>query len=92
VLAVTWVAKPGQEEIVAALLRELAASAQTEPGCTEFRVHRSLDDPGRFLLFEVYQDAAAFEDHKQTEHFKRLVLDEGLKLLDRRERQYYEPL
>jgi quinol monooxygenase YgiN len=92
VLAVTWVAKPGEEEEVAGLLRELSASAETEPGCLQFKVHRALDDRRRFLLYEVYRDEAGFEAHQQTEHFKRLVLGQGLPLLEKRERLYYEPL
>jgi quinol monooxygenase YgiN len=92
VLSVTWVARPGEEERVAALLQELAAGARTEPGCSEFRIHRALDDGRRFLLYEVYRDEAAFEEHQRTEHFKRLVLGEALALLEKRERQYYEPL
>lgn len=92
VLSVTWVARPGEEDRVAGLLQELAASAQTEPGCSEFRVHRALDDRRQFLLYEVYRDEAAFEEHQRTDHFKRLVLGEGLALLEKRERLYYEPL
>ena len=92
VLAVTWVAKPGLEEEVADLLRELSASAETEPGCLQFAAHRALDDPRRFLLYEVYKDEAAFEQHQETEHFKRLVLGEGLARLEKRERLYYRPL
>jgi quinol monooxygenase YgiN len=92
VLAVTWVAKPGEEEQVADLLRELATAAETEPGCLQFKVHRSLDDQRRFLLYEVYRDEAGFEAHQQTAHFKRLVLAQGLPLLEKRERLHYEPL
>jgi quinol monooxygenase YgiN len=92
VLSVTWVAKPGQEETVAGLLNSLAEASSQEPGCLQFTAHRALDDESRFLLYEVYRDEAAFEDHQRTDHFKRYVLEAGLPLLEKRERLYYRPL
>lgn len=44
-------------------------SVETEPGCLRFEVCRAMDDPQHYLVYEVYKDAAAFEDHKRTERF-----------------------
>jgi quinol monooxygenase YgiN len=60
VLAVTWVAQPGAEEAVAAILREVAPLSRAEPGCLQYDVHRDPDDPRRFLLWERYRDEQAF--------------------------------
>ena len=38
-------------------------SVAEEPGCHQFDVCQDEADPGIFLLYEVYTDAAAFDDH-----------------------------
>jgi (4S)-4-hydroxy-5-phosphonooxypentane-2,3-dione isomerase len=92
VLAVTWVARPGEEAAVESILRRLGPLARAEPGCRQFDTNRSADDPRRFLLYEVYEDEAAFSEHNDSEHFKRYVLGEALPRLESRERTYYEAL
>jgi (4S)-4-hydroxy-5-phosphonooxypentane-2,3-dione isomerase len=44
------------------------ASVETEPGCRQFDVMRSQDAANRILLYEVYDDLAAFEAHAKTAH------------------------
>jgi quinol monooxygenase YgiN len=92
VLAVTWVARTGQEERVADILRTLAPLVRTEPGCVHFYPTKAQDDPCRFFLYEEYADEAAVQAHTESEHFKRLVLGEAVPLLESRERLYYSPL
>jgi len=92
VLAVTWVARPGEEERVAEALRKMVPPTQAEPGCIHYRVHRSPDDPRRFFLFEEYADESGLRAHMDSEHFKRHVLGEAVPLLESRERLAYLPL
>ena len=92
VLAVTWVARPGEEERVAGVLRKMMPPTQAEPGCIRYVAHRSLDDPRRFFLFEEYVDEAGLQAHIATEHFQTYVLGEAVPLLESRERLAYEPL
>lgn len=92
VLAVTWVAKAGEEEMVAEVLRKMVPPTQAEPGCVHYYAHRSADDPRRFFLFEEYVNEEAMKAHMESEHFKRHVLSEGLPRLDSRERLHYVPL
>jgi autoinducer 2-degrading protein len=41
-----------------------------EPGNRRFDVlERNDDDPTRFVLYEVYEDEAAFAKHQQTPHY-----------------------
>jgi quinol monooxygenase YgiN len=89
VIVAYWRPRAGQTEKIESILRELAAAARTEPGNLEFIVNRSNDDPSEFLLYEQYKDEQAFADHQQTPHFKKLVLEEALPLLERRERHAY---
>ena len=92
VLAVTWVARPGEEERVAEVLGALVPLARAEPGCLQFTAHRSVDDPRRFFLYEEYVDEAGFQAHTDTEHFEHHVLGEAVPRLERRERLAYRPL
>ncbi len=40
-----------------------------EPGALRFDVLQQLDDPTRFILYEVYRDEAAAAAHKDTTHY-----------------------
>ncbi len=47
-----------------------------EPGCLRFDVVQSVEDPGEFLLWEVYVDEEAAAFHKSTPHY--LAFREGI--------------
>lgn len=89
VIVAHWRARAGEESKVEGVLRDLAAAVRTEPGNLQFIVNRSHDDPREFLLYEQYKDEQAFRDHQETAHFKTLVLERGVPLLDRRERRVF---
>lgn len=48
-----------------------AAESVKEPGIARFDVIQQSDDPTRFVLIEVYRDAAATAQHKETAHYKK---------------------
>jgi quinol monooxygenase YgiN len=92
VIIARWRPRDGERDKVEAILRELAKEVRTEPGNLQFVVNRSVDDPDDFLLYEQYASEQAFRDHQQTPHFKRLVLEQAVPLLARRERQAFAVL
>jgi quinol monooxygenase YgiN len=55
-------------------------------------VNQSTSNQAQFLFYEVFKDAAAFEAHQQTPHFKSLILEDALPRLSKRERVQYVPL
>ena len=58
-----------------------ALASKQEPGCLRFDLLQQVDQPTRFMLYEVYRDEAAFkEEHIQTEHYRRWV-EKGVPLL-----------
>ena len=89
VVVARWRAKPGERAQVEAILRQLTKAVGAEPGNAGFAVHRRRDDPDEFLLYETYTDEASFLAHRETPHFKKLVLAEAVPLLERREIQAY---
>jgi quinol monooxygenase YgiN len=92
VLAVTWVAKDGEGDTVAEILRQARTLSRAEPGCLQYDVHRDRDDPNRFVLLERYVDDAALEAHGASQHFQELVIEGALPRLASRERVYLTPL
>ena len=82
-----------RQELLAEFERAIltnADSARTrEPGCVRFDVCQQEDDPTRWMFYEVYRDAAAFEAHRASPHFAtyQLVADRAVasKMLTRYE-------
>lgn len=91
-VSATWEAHDGEGDAVADILARLGSKAREEPGVKLFIVHRAVENPLHFLFYELFEDAAAFAAHQQTEHFKTLVLEQGLPRLAKRERVQYRPL
>ena len=85
----TWEARDGEADAVADILARFAPQARQEPGTKLFLVHRAVANPSQFLFYELFEDEAAFAAHQQTEHFKSLILGEGVPRLTRRERVQY---
>ena len=50
---------------------ENAKCSILEPGMRRFDVIQQSDDPGRFVLVEVYRSEPATLEHKQTSHYKQ---------------------
>ena len=46
-----------------------ARASRQEPGVARFDVVQQADDPTRFVLVEVYRDAASAVAHKETPHY-----------------------
>lgn len=52
-----------------AATRTNARLSLLEPGILRFDVLQQADDPVKFVLIEVYRDAAAAAAHKETPHY-----------------------
>ena len=48
-----------------------ARNTRREPGNLRFDVSQAEEDPGRFLLYEVYHTKEDFAAHQQTPHYLR---------------------
>lgn len=92
VVVARWVARSGEEERVASAISKLIAPSRAEPGCLAYRPVRELDDPRSFLIFEEYVDRDAYDAHAASDHFRRYALEEGIPLLEGRERSYHQPI
>ena len=52
------------------VLQQARDSVEREPGCHQFDVLVDEKDPATIVLYETYTDAAAFDTHRTTDHFK----------------------
>jgi quinol monooxygenase YgiN len=68
---------------------ENADASLAEDGCSVFDVCVDPKDPTCVMLYEVYSDEKAFEQHQQTPHFKK-YLAEAVPLLASRERRFWK--
>jgi quinol monooxygenase YgiN len=80
----------GRAEDVLALLPQLAEASRAEPGNVSFVAYRSLDDPHDVVLLERYASRDAFAAHRESPHFKSLVLEQIAPLLERRVVETYD--
>ena len=51
------------------IVENARASVRDEPGCQQFDVVIPQGDADRVVLYEIYDDAAAFDVHKKMPHF-----------------------
>lgn len=85
-------AKPEHLDAFKAATIENAYHSRKEPGVVRFDFIQQTDDPTRFMLLEVYRDAAAQASHKEAPHYKAWVEKVGDLLAESRTRQTYTPV
>ena len=66
-------ARPGLADAFRERIVELVRQVRREPGCVTFTAYEARDTPGRFYLYEIYTDAAAFDTHLKTGHVHAFI-------------------
>jgi quinol monooxygenase YgiN len=92
VLAVEWRAHEGSEDQLADLFLKMQEASRQEPGCLMYIVHRHVADQRRFFIYEQYKDDHAIDAHRNSPHFKRLVVEEIHMIATRTVGELYHPL
>lgn len=70
-------------EMVEAAKVDAKASVANEPGCRRFDVLVPRDGAERVVLYEIYDDEAAFQAHLETPHLKQFRDSIGSLVADR---------
>jgi quinol monooxygenase YgiN len=91
VVSVTWIAKEGEADAVAAALERLREPTLAEPAVQAWIPHRDPQDPNVFYIYESYDDEAGYTAHTETEHFKADGFGDAIPRLAERKRAFYEP-
>jgi quinol monooxygenase YgiN len=92
VCTATWTAQVGREGIVRDALARLSPVTRTEPGNIYYQAYVDPEEPSVFHIFEVYTDAAAFEEHRTSPHFVEHAVGKAIPVLESREREVYATL
>ena len=84
--------QPGQADLVASALLDLADPSRAEPGCLLYDVCRSKADPNDLLVLEEWESQAALDAHMATPHFQAFVARIGGALAGAPEMTFVERL
>jgi quinol monooxygenase YgiN len=74
-------AAPGNEDAVAAVIRDVLPPTRAEPGCLQIDAFRSKRDSRLFYIHSRWRDEAAFDRHADLPHTARF-LDRAAPLVD----------
>ena len=80
----------GMRDAVFAILPKLIEASRNEPGNLAFDAYLNVDDPRSYVLLERYASRAAFAEHRETPHFKELMLGQILPQLESRVIERYD--
>ena len=70
IITATCQANEGKGDEVEQAYKKFGPQAQNDPGTVTFDILRSIDDPSKFLVYEVYENEEAQKYHASTPHFK----------------------
>jgi quinol monooxygenase YgiN len=80
----------GQRDAVFAVLPKLIAASRKEPENLAFEAYLNMGDPRSYVLLERYTSRAAFAEHRESPHFKELMLGQILPNLESRVIEQYD--
>ncbi len=83
-VVVTFTIKSGQmADFMPLMLANAKASRDNEAGCRQFDVCTDPARPDQVFLYEIYDDAAAFDVHLAAPHFVEFAAATGDMLADK---------
>ena len=92
VVCAKWTAKEGMEDRLEEICNEMTEPSRAEPANRFYQAHRSPEDPRLFFLYEQYDDQAALDAHRASEHFARYAAGGLFPIIESRTPEIYEPL
>jgi len=81
--------KPGHVDEFLEAFRINYQGTVREPGNVRFDVLQDPEDETRFVIYEAFTSAAAVDEHKKTEHYRRTVEAIDGILIGPRNKDYY---
>ena len=67
VVMVAGIVAAGREDYAADYFRRMAEVSKQDAGCLIYNIHQSADNPSEFMMYSVWENKAAFEQHNQRE-------------------------
>ena len=91
ILVVEYDIVPAEIDKYLAAIKDLGAAAVKEPGCRQLSIAVSQKDPNHVLLFEAWDNAAAFNAFLATDLFKKYQATVG-NMIAKRDIRTYSPV
>lgn len=85
--------KPQSAEKVRTILLNILEPTRKEDGCLKYKLFENMADPCQFTLIGAWENEDAFEDHLQSDHFRKADSDikaETLKTTDVKRYKYIQ--
>ena len=89
VLTAILTAVEGKGDAVEAEFKKLTPQVLKDPGALAYIVHRAVDNPNKFMVYEQYENQEAFQYHGKTEHFRAFRQASRDLFVGRSEAQFY---
>lgn len=70
VIAATLTAAEGKADELESEFQKLVPKVRKDPGTVAYVVHRGLEDPSKFFVYEKYESQDALKAHSSTPHFQ----------------------
>jgi quinol monooxygenase YgiN len=86
-----WTTQEESVGRVLALVAELRERSLEEPGCLGYAALQSVGTREAIVLIERYADAAALEAHRNTKHYRELLIERVLPMLTSRQVELLRP-
>jgi len=65
VVMVAGIAQAGMEDYVHEYLQKMMRFSQADKGCELYNIHQSCENPREFMMYSLWHDKAAFEEHNK---------------------------
>jgi quinol monooxygenase YgiN len=70
IVVVNVIARAGKEDELREAFKELVPYAKTEPGYILYELNESIDQPGHFVFYEIWESQEALDVHSNTDFAK----------------------
>lgn len=77
-------AKFGMEDYIRRNLIDMMNASKQQRGCITYNIHESLDNPGEFMVYMVWENKEAFDRHNERREmieFREKLADEWFERL-----------
>ena len=81
---VNFTVKAGEESKAKEWIKKMEEQTRREPGCRHYIGHQSVEDPRRFMFYELYDDQAALDAHSASSYYQQYVTNGLQKIMETR--------
>ncbi|WP_434362313.1 antibiotic biosynthesis monooxygenase [Parasalinivibrio latis] len=67
------IAHPGKEKELEKSIFTVMAPTRKEPGCIQYDLHKDVEKPGKYIMYEIWESQKAIEQHIASEHVKTFL-------------------